>query len=274
MVNKMKTIFLWLMTLMLLGSGFAYAANEYTNSAHGDTTDGVKSSSRGGPDTSDYATGNCAHCHLYQHQSLDGTPSNTPLSPQNRSDIIPFCLECHYIVQGDSAIITWNSGTIDDNDVHGDRNITGAAVLDVLDGINPDDITEVDGNYSISCIVCHEPHGTSNVMLIREEVNGAALDPITTIAQTGCTPAYPPGNKELGYLCNRCHEDDLDHYGDVAANRWYWIHHDSSDRPYSPTHCSDCHTSGGQSGHTSNRNPINCNCCHYHGSTAASRRTF
>ena len=281
MVSRMKTIFTLLISLMLLGSGFAYAGN-YTGSAHGNTSTGVNSDSRGGPDTSDYTTGNCAHCHLYQHQSLDGIASNTALSPQARSDIIPFCLDCHNTAQDDSETITWNLGTIDD--IHGEGNITGAAFLDVLDGINDGDITEdEEGNYSISCIVCHEPHGTSNVMLIREEVNGAALGgTIPTIIPTNCTPPFSTGNKELGYLCNRCHEDDGDYYGSQYENRWYWVHHASSDHPYSLRKCRACHTSGSNSGHASSRNPIDCNCCHYHGSTDSSapayqrtnRRTF
>lgn len=68
MVNKMKTIFLALISLMFLGSGLAYAeAGPYTNSAHGNTNYGVNRAS-----TSQYARGHCAHCHE-QHASIAGT---------------------------------------------------------------------------------------------------------------------------------------------------------------------------------------------------------
>ena len=66
MVNEMKTMFLWLITLMFLGSGLA-RAGPYTNSAHGNSTDGVDRTS-----TAQYGTGNCAHCHE-QHASIAGT---------------------------------------------------------------------------------------------------------------------------------------------------------------------------------------------------------
>ncbi len=240
MVNKMKRIFLWLISLMLLGSGFAYAANEYTNSAHGDSADGVKYTSRGGPDTSAYATGNCAHCHLYQHQSLNGVASGTALSPQDRADIIPFCLDCHDEIQNDSVEIIWNSVTITDNDIHGDRNITDTVGLEALDGINDGDITNTEGNYTISCIVCHEPHGTSNVMLIREEVNGGSV--------SGIIP-YETTNWED--LCYKCH-----------AGSSNGIHHDSGLYPKVEPNC-NCHPGGISS------NTINCTECHFHGGTDA-----
>lgn len=225
---------------MFLGSGIAYAGT-YLDSAHGDTSDGVDHDSRGGPTTSAYATGNCAHCHLYQHQSLGGTASGTALSPQARSDIIPFCLDCHNIAQnepGGSAAITWNDVTIENNDIHGDRNITDTVGLGALDGINDGDITNTEGNYTISCIVCHEPHGTSNVMLIREEVNGGAV--------SGISP-YETTNWK--YLCDQCH---------TGTSKG--IHHDSGLYPKGGGNC-NCHPGGVST------NTINCTECHFHGGT-------
>ena len=65
----MKRIFLWLITLIFLGSGVSYAG-DYTNSAHGSSTAtgnyGVLRTS-----TNQYARGNCAHCHE-QHASIGG----------------------------------------------------------------------------------------------------------------------------------------------------------------------------------------------------------
>ena len=90
MVNKMKRIFLGLITLMLLGSGVGYAEVNYTGSAHGNADPdgyGVLRTS-----TNQYARGNCAHCHE-QHASIDG---GTPPDPTpNTGDAVGpdgFCL--------------------------------------------------------------------------------------------------------------------------------------------------------------------------------------
>lgn len=87
MVNNMKTIFLALISLIFLGSVVAYAANEYTNSAHGNTTSGVDRTS-----TTQYAIGHCAHCHE-QHASIAGTEP-APNVSSTPSDAGPdkFCL--------------------------------------------------------------------------------------------------------------------------------------------------------------------------------------
>ncbi|MCJ7769279.1 MAG: cytochrome c3 family protein [Dehalococcoidales bacterium] len=104
MVNKVKRTFLWLIALMFLGSGLAYAANEYNNSAHGDTSYGVDRTS-----TSQYTEGNCAHCHE-QHASIDGGTPADPLpktgqaagpdsyllfNANHTSQTANFCFDCH-----------------------------------------------------------------------------------------------------------------------------------------------------------------------------------
>lgn len=115
-------------------------------------------------------------------------------------------------------------------------------------------------------------------MLIRREVNGGLLgSSITTLTSTDCTAQYTDHNKELAYLCNSCHEDDAE-AGVGSANKWCYVHHQggSGDPPYSFNQCNKCHTgTGGMSnGCYAARDAINCNCCHYHGSSAASRVTF
>ena len=81
-VNNMKKILLGLITLMFFGNGFAYAGT-YLDSAHGNSTHGVDRKS-----TTQYAIGNCAHCHE-QHASIGGTqpdPADAPPVPSK------FCL--------------------------------------------------------------------------------------------------------------------------------------------------------------------------------------
>jgi len=62
---QMKTIYIFLISFILFGSGFAHAG-PYTDSAHGDAANGVNRTS-----TSEYCTGNCAHCHE-QHAMIGG----------------------------------------------------------------------------------------------------------------------------------------------------------------------------------------------------------
>ncbi|MFH1077096.1 MAG: hypothetical protein V1753_09760, partial [Pseudomonadota bacterium] len=86
-------------------------------------------------------------------------------------------------------------------------------------------------------------------------------------------------NDKWELLCNRCHNDDSEApagacYSKGQPGKWAWIHHDGTDAPYpNPKCCSKCHHGGGggggggggECGHSVN--PINCICCHYHGST-------
>jgi cytochrome c553 len=85
MVNNMKKIFLWLVTLMFLGSGLAYAG-PYTDSAHGNATNGVDRKSP----FPDYAVGNCAHCHE-QHAMIGGAEP-APSSGTSPPTASKFCL--------------------------------------------------------------------------------------------------------------------------------------------------------------------------------------
>ena len=108
----MKTIFLGLITLIFLVSGVAYAANEYTNSAHGNSTSGVERTDY--PTALEpYAQGNCAHCHE-QHASIEGTP-HTPydfalFAPANpTSQTTNFCFNCHKGVGSLQSGITNNN---------------------------------------------------------------------------------------------------------------------------------------------------------------------
>ena len=103
----MKRIFVWLITLMFLGSGLAYAQGPYTNSAHGNTGYGVlRTSLITAPD--DYARGNCAHCHE-QHASIGGTEPSPNTSQAAGPD--GFCL----LAQNFDTSATPGSYVQDDN---------------------------------------------------------------------------------------------------------------------------------------------------------------
>ena len=97
---------------MFLACGIAYAG-PYTDSAHGDASDGV---ARRSP-FSDYAVGNCAHCHE-QHASIGGDEPapHSPAGPDvslvfsdnYENQTTCFCFDCHKGV-GSYQSIAFNS---------------------------------------------------------------------------------------------------------------------------------------------------------------------
>ena len=156
---------------------------------------------------------------------------------------VTYCQDCHYNFSSYAPTglnntpknIDWTST----GDKHGGRDMAGALSIKAPYGSS--------GGYVLSCTDCHEPHGSSNVYLIRRRVNGGDF-------------SIGTGTKDLGYLCRRCHKDDADFTGNSSyVNRWEYVHHSSAsgDPPYSESRCGSCH--GRPWG------PINCFDCHYHG---------
>jgi hypothetical protein len=114
--------------------------------------------------------------------------------------------------------------------------------------------------YVLSCLDCHEPHGSPNAFLIREKVNGGVLGGNITESST----------TEWHYLCDRCHKDDIELNGGCQDDHYYNIHHDSTggnDRCYTAVGCGACHAGGAGSGCTSGKTKLSCVACHYHGSS-------
>jgi|Deesub1362B_J571_1020462.scaffolds.fasta_scaffold00418_1 hypothetical protein len=198
---------------------------------------------------------------------------STTQDGSNLTDFVTFCTDCHNTVDTIySTTLARNLRTIDwTQEKHGLIDGNGAVSTDP-----PYD--SVIGKV-LACTDCHEPHGSPNQVLIRAEVNGDVLGgTITTIESTDCTPPYSDTNKEIAYLCQRCHMDDYDFNNLCPPNRWYYVHHSSAsgDPPYWASSCGSCHASGGgPRGCDASVSSINCNCCHYHGSTDGSgNQTF
>lgn len=190
-----------------------------------------------GEKMSDY-TGNYQAPYRYNSSTTYEPDGSNIQTGSNLTDYATFCTDCHNTTY--TTITSTPLGrylkTIDwNNEKHGKGNADGD-----IDMENPYSSTL---GKVLSCLDCHEPHGAPNVTLIREEVNGGELSTITTIAASGCITSTN-GNKELGYLCRRCHEDDAD-AGVGSTNRWCYAHHESSDAPYNLGMCKDCH--GGMS---------------------------
>lgn len=142
-------------------------------------------------------------------------------------------------------------------------------------------------DYVLSCLDCHEPHGSNNVMLLRRRVNGNNLAiSITTMDESFDDGVIPNDNKDIGYLCLRCHYDDKAACADgidtsvncTQDNHWRHVHHRENigwDTPYcggTPTPPDTRLTCGGDGalrchGWSGNGMGIpHCLDCHYHGS--------
>ncbi len=175
----------------------------------------------------------------------------------NTPDYVALCTDCHNssntiysTTLGRNLLqIDWGTG-----DQHGAYAGTGTRALKA-----PYSQTT---NYVLSCLDCHEPHGSPNITLLRRRANGGdLLNPITTAL------ADPPGtgtdnsNIELGYLCMRCHQQDSG-TGTSATDppEWKYVHHEVAGHPYYAWRCRNCHGSPW---------PIACDKCHFHGGTDA-----
>lgn len=103
-------------------------------------------------------------------------------------------------------------------------------------------------NFVLSCLDCHEPHGSFSIVLLRSRVNGEELEGTVDSVDA------------MTHLCKRCHTDDLTaSAGTNEADKWEFVHHLATDAPYPEANCVTCHASGDGS------TPVACGNCHGHG---------
>lgn len=221
-----------------------------------------------------YYTANYQPPRSYGSANLepDNTSSDRATQAAKTPDYVALCTDCHTIT-ADSVWSTtlgrWLRPINWSIEKHGKGSADGAVSLDSPYSSTLD-------NKALSCLDCHEPHGSPNLTLIRKVVNGATLGAITTI-----DPFVPPScstysdynatkSSSIANLCDRCHKDDYDFSASCQNDHWYVIHHGSAsgDPFHTGGPCENCHPGGnGPNDCTSGRAAINCNCCHYHGST-------
>ncbi|OKY74837.1 MAG: hypothetical protein BM485_11410 [Desulfobulbaceae bacterium DB1] len=173
----------------------------------------------------------------YYNSAVTYEPGATGTSDGSLTpDYNTFCTDCHDAVNTIySTTLGRNLKKIDwNNEKHGKGNADGDIRVRT-----PYTVGSGSLGYVLSCLDCHEPHGSPNRYLLRRKINRIPL--------TGTiTDGY-----NLSYLCDQCH--------DKGGATWESIHHSTmsvgNDYPYAKFQCATCH--GGY--------PQQCERCHFHG---------
>lgn len=193
---------------------------------------------------------------------------NADLARAGMIDYISLCTDCHneketlYSSTLERNLVQINWGKT--GDIHGDESVNTTGGLAVKP---PYKINSLQ-NYILSCLDCHEPHGSSNTAMLRTRVNGdVLLDTITTSIVTLPGTGDDTQDRSMGYLCMRCHEPDPETGTDFnTPPRWETAHHLIADSPYAPgSDCATCHVMDKAAADTPL--PIDCVNCHFHGAT-------
>ena len=197
---------------------------------------------------------------------------STTTTGSNLTDFNTFCTDCHNASNTIySSALGRNLKTIDwNNEKHGKGNADSYITVD-----GPFTLGSGSLGYVLACTDCHEPHGSANDFLIRNEVNGGVLG--------GSISSF--SDIDWHHLCDRCHKDDKQLSSGCQEDHYFNTHHSSTygyDSPYSAFQCGFCHSSGGGGASCgSSATKIVCTNCHFHGSQVTdannaptTRRTF
>lgn len=205
-------------------------------------------------DTPDYNTF-CLYCH---NEAVETSETYTLHCCSSLGYLLP--IDWHN-VSGDTGDGNQTGTYVVPGDKHGLNIATGNAAIEAPFG-DPNNDTNLENDFNLSCTNCHEAHGSDNDYMVRRVINGIPLG----VVVSGLTTAR-------GQHCVPCHEED----SMIRPNgtmRWKDTHHggpsaSNNDSPYSPNaHVADggciyCH---GSSSSSSDDFPIACEECHYHGS--------
>jgi hypothetical protein len=202
-------------------------AGTYTDSSHGDATDGVKRTSMTG-----YSAGNCGHCHE-QHMSLDGQepdPTGSSPDPYLGFDVEEdLCQGCH----GSGGLDATGNAT----DIQTDITKTNNHDLTIASGIHRVNETLADistsGNAHVECTDCHNPHEAQGT--VHTEGNNAigANSPLLgvngaepTAWPTWATPAggtYNLVTADKEYeVCFKCHSSAMTNISEWNTDNTSW----------------------------------------------------
>lgn len=189
---------------------------------------------------SNYTAGYQSPYWKYNNTPSNYEPANSSTyDGTNLPDYVTFCMDCHTNIPNSVLSTTlnrWLKPIGWSNEKHG--NGDGDAILLSPYTIGP--------NYVTSCTDCHEPHGATNVYLIRKEVNGSPI--IAGIPKWVSIPTdsgFENGGEGWASLCERCHGDTVAigtvHHGKFAGD-CLLCHGMNPDPLYDP--CTNCHYHG------------------------------
>ena len=249
------------------GSGNLIVSAVSRPSAHADLTTWELWGDSAGERMSDYTTDYQAPYRKGFTDKYEPDGSTIYQDGRNLADYVSLCTDCHNSSNTIfSTVLGRNLKTIDwATEVHGNGNADTYITVDAP-------YTAGSGalGYVLSCLDCHEPHGSPNAFLIREEVNGEAVGvgTITTFSTT-----------DWHLLCDRCHKDDYELTTSCQEDHYYNIHHSTTyggDPYYTSGSCNSCHggSGGGSDGCSADRTKKVCTDCHFHGSTHSGHTTF
>ncbi|MCK4503903.1 MAG: hypothetical protein KAU22_12785, partial [Desulfuromonadales bacterium] len=229
------------------------------------------------------------------HTTREPTAGSDVIQARNSTpDYVGFCTDCHTATANIYSTslgrylkkIDWGMGGEKHGEARTDsrypRNSSGVPIIGggaaVQAPYAPVSLTQ---DYTLSCLDCHEPHGSPNGMLLRRRINSGDLGKtITALDESADDGVIPNDNKDIGYLCMRCHQDDKTRgaYSETEDNVWRYVHHGSEidwDTPYcgGPATFPDtkltCDGDGALRCHGWTGNGMgtpHCTDCHYHGS--------
>ncbi|MDH3392546.1 MAG: hypothetical protein OEL66_00960 [Desulfobulbaceae bacterium] len=247
---------LCLAAIFLLWHPLNSTAGTYTSSAHGTTGTGVSRAGLNAETVTNYATGNCAHCHE-QHASVVGSepaPTGGPgnyLGMANETGITnaeqTLCFYCHGT---GTASNNESTGTNDDVQTDIDKIVTDETYYsrhnvyysDTAHRAN-ETIAQINANKHVECTDCHNPHAAGNTPHTATGNDTAAtVLPVTSplYKATGIEPSYTGmdanwGDDTIGYgsygamqtatkeyqICFKCHtkaNTDVQTWGDEETD--------------------------------------------------------
>lgn len=170
--------------------------------------------------------------YRYNSTSTYEPDGSTTEDGSNLTDYVTFCTDCHNatnIIYSDTLgrnlyIIDWSSN----GDKHGGRarGVNGD-VYDkgTLKAPYDDALT-----YVLSCLDCHEPHGSGNAYLLRSEVNGIVI--------SNSISASDNSNGAWNQFCLACHEVTDTLSGSACSEGYHGP-------PFATSLCTNCHKHDG-----------------------------
>jgi len=166
--------------------------------------------------------------YRYSSSSTYEPDGSTTQDGSNLTDFVTFCTDCH------NAINTIYSNSLGRNlymidwsingDKHGGR--ARGANGDVYDKGTLKSPYNDASSYILSCLDCHEPHGSNNAYLLRSEVNGVVI--------SNSISASENSNGAWNEFCIACHEVTDTGSGSACTDGLHGP-------PFATSLCTDCH---------------------------------